>query len=359
MKINKSQIHLSDGFKALRFYINRGQGHFYRYLLNRLKWYWYPRFRYVSEFPDHIDIEATNKCNMNCPMCFRPIMFQAGVKSGCMDFALYKKIIDEAAAHHTYSIRLSWRGDPLADPLIIDRIKYAKTKGILEVSFLTNALNLEGKLAEDIIMSGVDWITVSVDGMGKVYEGIRSPAKFDETLERLRNFQTLKQRLNSGKPVLKIQSIWPAIMKDPKRFYDTFKNIADHISTNPYRAHYKSDNIDHDLAFICPQPWHRFVITWEGKVTQCICAWMEDGIVGDVNRQSIAEIWRGEAFRKVRELQTHRRRLQMPCCRHCFEGARKKKVEFTIGSRKTKQYTYDTDFVAKEEEEIKKIITGE
>jgi radical SAM protein with 4Fe4S-binding SPASM domain len=359
MKINKNQIILTDKFNALRFFLNRGKGHLLRYLVNRVRWSWYPRLGYVSKFPDHIDIETTNRCNMNCAMCFRPIMFKGGIKPGFMDFKLYKKIIDQAGAHHAYSIRLSWRGEPLVHPKIVDMIKYAKQKGIKEVSFLTNALNLKGKLAEDIVKSGIDWITVSFDGLGATYEKIRRPAKFDEAIQRLKDFQAIKKRLNTTKPVLKVQSIWPAIEKDPQKFYNTFKDIADNISSNPYKAFYESDKIDHDPNFICPQPWHRFVITWDGKVTQCICSYMEDGIVGDVNKQSIAEIWRGEAFNKVRKLQRQRNRLVMSCCRNCFDGAKKKKVKVKVGGRASRQYTYDRDRIKTKNQEIKEIISGE
>jgi radical SAM protein with 4Fe4S-binding SPASM domain len=357
MKVNKNQIILADRFHALRFFLSRGKGHLFRYLLNRARWYWYPKLGYVSKFPDHLDIEITNKCNMNCPMCFRPIMFKGGITPGLMDFKLFKKIIDEAGDHHAYSIRLSWRGEPLVHPKVVDMIKYAKQKGIKEVSFLTNGLNLKGKLAEDLVKSGLDWITVSFDGLGETYERIRKPAKFGEALQRLKDFQEIKKKLGTTKPVLKVQSIWPAIEKDPQKYYDTFKDIADNISSNPYKSYYESDKIEHDPNFVCPQPWHRFVITWDGKATQCICTYMEEGVVGDVNKQPIADIWRGEKFNHVRKLQRQRNRLVMACCQKCFDGSKKKQVKVKVGDREVKEYAFDKGTAKTKKDEIKEIIS--
>ena len=43
---------------------------------------------------------------------------------------LYKKIVDEAAANNTFSIKLSWRGEPMLHPKLMEMIKYAKDKDI-------------------------------------------------------------------------------------------------------------------------------------------------------------------------------------------------------------------------------------
>ena len=94
MKINKDQI-IPSRFKKFIFDYKRGSGHFFAYLLNRFKWHYYPRLRYVAIFPDHVDVEISSVCNMKCPMCYTTIKeFDSRVQKRFMEFNLFKNIID-------------------------------------------------------------------------------------------------------------------------------------------------------------------------------------------------------------------------------------------------------------------------
>ena len=141
MKINKGQFRLSTKWENVKFNYRRGKGHLFAYMKNRVKWHYYPRLKIVSEFPDHIDIELSTACNLKCPMCYTITdSFKERVSRQNMSFDLFKKLVDECAAHNAYSIRLSFRGEPFLNPNIIDMIKYAKDKGIKEISTLSNML---------------------------------------------------------------------------------------------------------------------------------------------------------------------------------------------------------------------------
>ena len=48
-------------------------------------------------------------------------------------------------------------------------VSYAKHKGIKDVAFLSNVERLNPKLTEELIDAGLDWISISFDGMGEVY----------------------------------------------------------------------------------------------------------------------------------------------------------------------------------------------
>ena len=69
MQINKDQV-FPSGYKKIKFEFKRSLGHFFAYLMNRFRWHYYPRFQYVSKFPDHVDLEISSVCNMKCPMCY-------------------------------------------------------------------------------------------------------------------------------------------------------------------------------------------------------------------------------------------------------------------------------------------------
>jgi len=312
MKINHHQFSL-DSIERERLWEERRR-HFSDYCVNRFQWFNYPKWHYVASFPLHVDFEASFRCNLNCPMCFRPHISKKDYVD--MDFDLYKKGIDECAQNKLYSIRLSWRGESLLNPNLVKMVSYAKNKGIKEVSFITNGLCLEGPLAKKLIKSGLDYITVSVDGMPEHYNRLRKPSTFKEITEKLRKFYFLKKRIGKGYPKLKVQGIWTYIMNNPARYYNYFKEFTDKINFDPEND-YSLRKVPQDAYFICQYPWQRITITSQGEIPLCISDWNLCTKIGDLKKQSISEVWHSEIMEKYRRMQLDKKRLHIPCCKRC------------------------------------------
>jgi len=316
----KYQISLSRNLQQLKFHLRRGRGHLLAYIRNRIMWHWFPRWDVLPNFPDHVDVELSSLCDLKCPMCYTITdQFKESVSRKLMKPALFYKIIDECAENRVYSIRISLRGESLLHPNIIEFTRYAKEKGIKEVSTLTNGVRLDPDKFEQLLKAGLDWLTISFDGLGETYEVIRKPAKFEEALDKIRTYAEIKKRLGSVKPVLKVQTIWPAIAKDPKAYYDTFEPIVDLIATNPLIDYKRSDkDIVYVENFRCPVLWQRLVIGSDGRVLLCSNDEMGHNIVGDANTQSLKEIWLGPGLSKARDI--HRRHegvLKLAACKEC------------------------------------------
>ena len=318
---DNDQTALSSLLESARFVYYRGKGHMLRFIRNRIRWHIYPQLRRLTPFPDHVDIEASSACNMRCPMCFTTTQaFKTNVTLTLMKFELYRKIIDECARHGAFSIRLSWRGEPTLNPRFVDMVRYAKARGIKEVSSLTNALKLTPAMFEALIDADMDWLTISFDGMGETYNRIRAPATFDEAVAKIREFHAIKQRKRSRKPVVKIQGIWPAIKDDPQAFYETFRGIVDQVSVNPLLDYLRKDeDIVYRKQFTCPVLWQRLAVGADGKVSLCIHDEISHHVIGDLNQQTIAELWNGPALREARE--AHIKHLgvkRYKACAECF-----------------------------------------
>lgn len=335
IKIGNTQFSIGGWYASLRFHLRRSQGHRWRYAYNRLVWHYFPKWHIVTDFPQHVDVEITNVCNMNCPMCYTILPQFVKLEHGFMDFELYRKIVDECAANGAYSIRLSIRGETLLHPELIRFIRYAKDRGIPEVAFLTSGLLLTEEMAEDLVDSGLDWMTVSWDGLGRTYERYRAPAKFDEAVARLKTFADVRRRKGRTKPVVNVSTVWSAIKDDPQAFYATFAPIVDKVTCNPTLDFAAS--LEQDPEYACPFPWQRFVIYWSGKVMQCINDPFERDPAGDVRHQSIREIWHSARMDEVRRAMTNgwgERLGKWEACRQCTYGALKIPMTVTIGSRR-------------------------
>jgi radical SAM protein with 4Fe4S-binding SPASM domain len=247
-------------------------------------------------------------------MCFRPHIDNK--KYGNMGFKLYKKGIDECAKNGLYSIRLSWRGESTLNANLVKMVGYAKKKGIKEVSFITNGILLKDKLAEGLVKAGLDYITVSVDGMARDYNLLRKPHTFKEMTEQIRNFYHLKNRIGAGFPLLKIQGIWTYIKDNPAEYYEHFRNFTDKINFDPEND-YSLREVPQDNDFICQYPWQRITVAWNGHVPLCISDWNLSTKIGNLKEQSIKEIWLGKAMQDYRSMQLEGQRLSIDCCKRC------------------------------------------
>jgi len=322
MRINRDQVCISRA-KDFRFFLNRGRGHMWAYLLNRLHWHTYPRLHFVSRFPVHLDIETSAVCNMRCPMCFTTTDdFKAKIDKGLMEFSLFKKAVDEASRYKAYSIRISHRGEPFVHPQAVDFIAYAKQKGIKEVASLSNILALTPELFEKAMKAGLDWLTISFDGLGKTYEEIRKPAKFEESLAKVTAYKSIKEKARSDKPVIKIQSVWPAIKDYAREYIDLFSPFVDAISSNPLIDYLHNDNpeaIEYWDNFDCPTPYQRLTVLFNGQVPYCHNDEFNTFIVGDVLESSIYDIWNGSKMRRVRQAHAQHEGVEvLSACKHCF-----------------------------------------
>jgi len=336
MKINQDQI-VPSRWQRIIFDYRRGKGHLISYLLNRIRWYLYPRIRYAGKLPDHVDIEVSSLCNMQCPMCYTMTdEFRQNVKQQFMDINLFKKIIDQCAENHVYSIRLSLRGESFIHPNIVEMIRYAKNRGIKEVSSLTNNLALNPEKFQEILDAGLDWLTISFDGVGETYEKIRRPAKFEDSYNKIKAYKKIKTEKKSVKPVIRIQSVWPAIKEDPNNFFHLFDPYSDEVVSNPLIDYlHKDTEIEYDPEFECPNLYQRMAIGSDGIVLLCSNDAMCYYPIGDANTQRLEEIWHGAKITEARAIHRNHRGVEnYISCQQCYLPRKTTPVIQKIGDKK-------------------------
>jgi MoaA/NifB/PqqE/SkfB family radical SAM enzyme len=319
--INKGQFSLETPEREADFERKRGFGVEDEYRENRRNWAEYPQQQHVSDYPLHVDIELASVCNLRCPMCYTITPeFKDKVNAKLMDWALFTKIVDECAAGGVYSIRLSFRGESFLHKKFVDCVRYAKQKGIKEVSSLTNGLKLDETMFKEIMEAGMDWITISFDGLGETYEQIRRPAKYERAVEKIRNYQQIKKEAGRVKPVIKVQTILPAIESDPQSYYNVFGPITDMVSANPLiDFHQDVSKLPKVKGFVCPQIYQRLVIGADGLAMMCMNDTENTLPIGDAFKQTIHEIWHSPELSRIREIHMkHEGCKSLDPCKQCY-----------------------------------------
>jgi radical SAM protein with 4Fe4S-binding SPASM domain len=284
--------------KELAYFLRMGS--LGAHLIDRVKFRIYPKLDILANFPSHLDIETASACQMRCPMCYTTYMDEN--LKGIMKYELYTRLVDEAASLGVYSVKLSWRGEPLLNKNIVQMVKYAKGKGIKEVAFLSNAEFLTKEMAEALVDAGLDWLSVSADGTGDIYNEIRRPAIFEETLERVAYMKQYRDGKGLSRPLLRVQSIMSAVESNPEEFKEAWAGIVDRLNIIADETRdFNEKNLQFDRYFVCSKPWQRMTIAYDGRVHQCISDYGAKNVIGDTNKMSLYDIWHGEKNEAVRE----------------------------------------------------------
>jgi radical SAM protein with 4Fe4S-binding SPASM domain len=317
--INKGNYSMDTSEREALFETYRGEGWESEYKDYRAKWTSLPKTLSVSEYPLLVDIELASICNLKCPMCYTiSPEFKKQVNTTRMQWGLFKKIIDEIGGK-VPAIRLSLRGEATVHPNFIECIEYAKKRGIKEVSTLTHGGKLTPEYVEKMIHAGIDWITVSVDGINETYEKIRKPIKFKDILEKLTYIKEYKEKNGLHRPVIKVQGIWPAIKEDVEGYYGIFKEITDLVAFNPLIDYLSKDT---DIAYVenftCPQQYQRLVIGADGLVMKCSNDEENREVIGNANNETVAQLWHGKRMQEIRDLHKRQGFKESEVCRKCY-----------------------------------------
>lgn len=329
--INKGNYSMETQMREMQFEKKRASGWEEGYSAYRKNWAKYAENQFLSDYPLLVDVEVSSLCNLHCPMCYTITdAFKSKVNTQLMEEKLFKKIIDEIEGK-VPAVRLSLRGEPTLHPQFLEYVKYCKQHDIKEVSFLTNGSKLTESYFRNLMEAGVDWITISVDGIGEMYESIRKPLKFEDTLEKIKNIARTKKENNCEKPVIKIQGIWPAIKENPEEFYHTFEPYVDFVAFNPLIDYLDNDNdIVYEEKFSCPQLYQRLVIGSDGKVL--LCSNDEDGmqILGDIHQNTVHEIWHSQKLNEIRTLHKNGEFKKIAVCKKCYLPRKTEESEHAV-----------------------------
>lgn len=153
------------------------------------------RLRYtLPNKPRQVQIEVTNRCNLDCHMCPREVL---EIELEHMEWEKFVGVVDRLDGNE--EITLTGWGEPFLHPRIFDMIAHCKQRGH-RVMITSNGLFTKPSIPENILKSGLDSLTFSVDSInGNVSEG-HTNSKVFENIEHL-----AKNRPNE-KPALRLQA---------------------------------------------------------------------------------------------------------------------------------------------------------
>jgi hypothetical protein len=263
--------------------------------------------------PEIVQIESTNICNAKCVFCPRDEMHR---RQGVMSLDLFHKVVDECADLGITHVRMHNYGEAFIDRRLIEKVRYAKARGIREVGLISNGSLITDNVARGIIEAGLDAINISVDASGKeVFEKTRLGLNYDKVIANIERIVKIRAELGKRRPKLILSFVRQNNSADEQAFIEHWRAIADKIHVTDLHNWAGTLNTESDVNYPCYRPWLTFTVLWDGRVSLCCADFDGRTILGDLNSSTIREIWNGEPY-----VQARRQHLESggpDICRSC------------------------------------------
>ena len=248
--------------------------------------------------PEIVQIESTNICNAKCVFCPRDDMHR---RQGIMTVDLFKKIVDECVELGITHVRMHNYGEAFVDRKLVEKVRYAKEKGIKEVGVISNGSLITEDAARGMIDAGLDAINISVDASGKdVFESTRIGLKYDKVIANIERLVRLRAESGKRRPKLILSFVRQNNSADEQAFIEHWRKVADKIHITDLHNWGGTLDRESDVNYPCYRPWLTFTVLWDGRVSLCCADFDGHTILGDMNTSSIKEIWNNDLFRSVR-----------------------------------------------------------
>ncbi len=252
----------------------------------------------ARHLPDIVQIESTNLCNAKCVFCPRDEMHR---RQGVMEMDLFKKVVDECAALGITHVRVHNYGEPFLDRQLVEKVRYAKERGIAEVGMISNGSLITEPIARGMIEAGLDAINISVDASGKeTFERTRVHLEYDTVIANIRALARLRKEMGRRRPKLILSFVRQGNTADEQAFIEEWSQVADKIHVTDLHNWAGTLNETSNVSFPCYRLWLTFTVLWDGRVSLCCADFDGRHILGDLRTSTIAEIWNSPTYLAVR-----------------------------------------------------------
>lgn len=291
--------------------------------------------------PKVVHLAVSRVCNVNCIMC--PINREVlKDKQKFLDFETFKNVFKEG--NDFESLTFVGAGEVFVAKDFTKMLELCFERGFSALGCITNLQLVSPELAELMVQNHFYQITVSIDGCTKeTFEYIRQGSKFEITIKTIEFINELKHRYNSKFPDLTfttvamnsnihelpglvrlaykygVKHIYVARLHVSKeellneslffhqgkynRYYDEVVKLSKKLDINvELPPKFDSPPIEKGkMVRDCKLPFESVYIDVDGIVYPCVCRVYPDVFIGNINEDSLLNLWNSKKFTAFRQ----------------------------------------------------------
>jgi radical SAM protein with 4Fe4S-binding SPASM domain len=277
--------------------------------------------------PVDVSLELSSTCNMACNYCYHSDPKTLPFKKGFMSFETASRIIMQAADLGVSSLKTNYRGESTINPQFEAITSLAKSlaRGGTFIDRITNSNFKFSGTKEDVFrgLCNQTKVKVSFDSFRKdVFETQRAGGIYDLALNNIEKFynypgrdnvlviQAVRTKLNRDEDIEgEVKRRWPAALVSVR---DVVEGRVDK-DLNKY-AHKTRDTSERQS---CLQSHVRIIFTWDGRALPCCPDIKEQLVIGDINKQSMREIFNSIAAKELRKSLLDKSAFDKSPCKSC------------------------------------------
>lgn len=254
-----------------------------------------------------IYLQTRSLCNNTCSFCAASITYQqrhTTRKDILMKDEVHGKIVsDLGAMGFSGRIGYHFNNEPLLDKRLVEFIRQARTAcPEAEIDVMTNGLTLTAPLGEQLFEAGLDLLRIN----NYSDEGAWLPGVSDFMESVIGTMPPQGQTsLNAHMPGNSRQKV----MLVMRRLTEVMQNRA---GSSPSGRQLKAG-----LRCSCLLPFNQLVVGATGRVGLCCNDFYVSENMGDLTTRSVAEVWHGEDFKRVRSILSRGDRAAIKLCAQC------------------------------------------
>jgi radical SAM protein with 4Fe4S-binding SPASM domain len=294
--------------------------------------------------PFTVLIEPTSLCNFRCIQCFQSIKTDSYFTEtrGVMPLALFQRVVDQLQqwpGAKLKVLKLSLYGEPMVNPKFSEMVRIAKAADVAErVETTTNASLLSRAVAEQLVQHQLDYARVSIYGSHQAQHNAvtASNVSLESIHENLRVLQEIKKRAGSERPFVSCKMM-DAYGEDNGKFIQMFSDVADEVYLDKPHNWIKVDGVDFvktyykenvqtaidDVAqhsserVACPMAFTTMAVRSNGAVSPCCVDFIGGTNLGNVNENSLQDLWNSDAWFEFQKMQLQDRKHENSSCARC------------------------------------------
>jgi len=292
--------------------------------------------------PTIFNIETTNYCNMTCVMCPRTIFMKR--KNIWIEDKIFENVISNIETHSNNKLEEFWNwlenntqykhnevsengfyfsivskclilhgyGEPFLDKFLIKRLKLCKEKNI-PTYFSCTPATMTVEKAIEAMENGLTVLKFSLDAMDD--ESIKSirgkKANYNESIEKILELIKIKEQKKFKTLLVPCMISFKKSEQSKilqKKFLDFWKdyNVYAYIKSQDNRWLFEQDNKlkneSHYAKQYCEYPWTSLTVMADGNVVPCTQISNNEIVLGNINNNTLEEIWNGPEYKKFRQM---------------------------------------------------------
>ncbi|MBC8235760.1 SPASM domain-containing protein [bacterium] len=275
------------------------------------------------ETPYLIQIETITACNATCVMCGMRGLTRV---RGRMSWEIFARVIANCKDLGIQYIVPFINGEPLSDKRMVEMLSYIKVYlPEVEIGWFTNGILLTESIIEQLIDIGnIKTFNISIHGGNKeTYEEVMC-LKWEDMLEKLALLTEINRANNYPfhiKGHLCDFSKTHDSISDFQQLCEDFEielgiccysNFGGLIQDEHGEAPFKNSPYQ-----LCERSQRHLYVLWDGTIVSCCFDVNGVNTFGNLNDNSLKELWESESYHKFRQLHLSGKYAEIPICKDC------------------------------------------